>query len=503
MENVLRELSRMGLSKDALIKVSLLLDRTVSGNDKVLLSPIADQLGPNRILEGWDSIFKAKESKLNEVLLDLEMNNRSKYGPRSIAIPWSERSDSVYDSFKLENSDIMRIEHKPKANHRLRPISEVNAKSYIKRSTSAGLPYMVKKGSVLDSGVKLDQTNKWPAVLFTRTQENKKTRTVWGINLDDVLEEMCFYRPILDLQKLLPWRAALRKADDIDEAITNLIRYATLHNLKLVSIDFSNYDNSVKVSGHKWVFDVYFGSLFQKQYSGKLSLLQDRFTNVPLLTPASILSGSHGIPSGSAFTNEVGSVWQHFVAQDFDPSEIKFDQQQGDDGAYATSKPEELKDHFRRYGVEVNDDKSYIANDYIIYLQNLYHQDYVTKDKENQDIIRGIYPTYRALLRIVYLERFNDISKEENLNGKDYFAIRTLSILENCKYHPLFEDFVFYVMSLDKYSLNASDSGIDAYVRYREKLEGKDVRFTEYKRGDSLSIKDFEAYKIVKSKQNV
>jgi hypothetical protein len=58
-------------------------------------------------------------------------------------------------------------------------------------------------------------------------------------------------------------------------------------------------------------------------------------------------------------------------------------------------------------------------------------------------------------------------------------------------------------MSLDKYSLDASDSGIDAYVRYRERLEGKDVRFTEYKRGDSLSIKDFEAYKIVKSKQNV
>jgi hypothetical protein len=84
MENVLRELSRMGLSKDALIKVSLLLDRTVSGNDKVLLSPIADQLGPNRILEGWDSIFKAKESKLNEVLLDLEMNNRSKYGPSQL-----------------------------------------------------------------------------------------------------------------------------------------------------------------------------------------------------------------------------------------------------------------------------------------------------------------------------------------------------------------------------------------------------------------------------------
>jgi len=496
--NVLRELSQMGVKQDALNKVSLLLDRIVSGNSTILVAPIGIQVSPDKILKGWDSIFESNLSKMNDVLLDLEYQNRSKYGPRSIAIPWSERKDSVIDSFKSEEPDITRIAYKPIPYKRLTPISEASAKKYIKRSTNAGLPYMVKKGKVLDSNVILDQTNYWPAVLFTRTQENKKTRTVWGINLDDVLEEMTFYRPILNHQKKLLWRAALRKADDIDEAITKLIQYATLHSLKLLSIDFSNYDNSVKVSGHEWVFNEYFASLFQTQFSNILSEMRYRFTTVPLLTPYKIMKGNHGIPSGSAFTNEVGSVWQHFVAQDFNSTEIKFDQQQGDDGAYATSDPEGLKDHFRNYGVEVNDEKSYIADNWVIYLQNLYHQDYVEKDKLNQDIIRGIYPTYRALLRIVYLERFNDISKEDNLTGKDYFAIRSLSILENCKHHPLFEDLVSYVWKLDKFSLDTSDQGLDAYVRFREKQDGKDIRFTEYKRGDSLSIKDFESYKLVK-----
>jgi len=496
--NVLRELSQMGVKQDALNKVSLLLYRIITGDSTILVAPIGSQVSPEKILEGWDTIFEANLTKMNDVLLVLEANNRSKYGPRSIAVPWSERKDSVIDSFESEKPGITRIAYKPIPYNRLMPISEVSAKKYIKRATNAGLPYMVKKGKVLDSNLILDQTNFWPAVLFTRTQENKKTRTVWGINLDDVLEEMTFYRPILNYQKILPWRAALRKANDIDEAITKLIQYATLHGLKLLSIDFSNYDNSVKESGHKWVFNEYFASLFQSQFSGILSDLRYRFTTVPLLTPYQIMKGNHGIPSGSAFTNEVGSVWQHFVAQDFNSTEIKFDQQQGDDGAYATSDPEGLKDHFRNYGVEVNDEKSYIADNWVIYLQNLYHQDYVEKDKLNQDIIRGIYPTYRALLRIVYLERFNDISKEDNLTGKDYFAIRSLSILENCKHHPLFEDLVSYVWKLDKFSLDTSDQGLDAYVRFREKQDGKDIRFTEYKRGDSLSIKDFESYKLVK-----
>jgi len=494
---VLRELSQMGLKQDALTKVSLLLGRIVSGNDNVLIAPFAEKAGPENILKGWDKIFQANLSKINDVLLGIEENNRSKYGPRSIAVPWSERKDSVFDSFKDE-ANISKIAYQPIPFNRLLPLSEENAKKYIKRSTSAGLPYMVKKGKVLDSNVQLNQTNVWPAVLFTRTQENKKTRTVWGINLDDVLEEMRFYRPILTYQKVLPWRAALRKADDIDEAITKLILYATKRNLYLLSIDFSNYDNSVKVSGHEWVFNVYFRSLFQKQYSSILSALQYRFTTVPLLTPYEILKGNHGIPSGSAFTNEVGSVWQHFVAQDYSTEEIQFDQQQGDDGAYAVSDPESFKDHFRKYGVDVNDDKSYISQDYVVYLQNLYHRDYVIKDELNQDIIRGIYSTYRALLRIVYLERFTDISKEDNLSGKDYFAIRTLSILETCKHHPLFEDLCIYVRSLDKYSLDVSDQGISAYVKYREKQEGKDIKFTEYKRGDSIGIKEFESYKIVK-----
>jgi len=499
---VLRKLKRMGLTHEALERVSLLLDKIVTGNDKVLLSPIAERIMPEDILKGWDTIFTANLSKMNDILLEMETQNRSKFGPRSISIPWKDRRDSLYSSYEREEPFSRKIEYNPIANRRLRPLSEENAKKYIKRSTNACLPTLLKKGRVLDAGFVVNQLFYWPALLFTRTQENLKTRNVWGISLDDILYEMRFYRPILEHQRDLSWRAALRKADDIDKAITKLIQYATERNYDLLSIDFTNYDNSVKESGHKWVFNAYFASLFQESYKVDFNRLRRNFTEVGIVTPDGILSGPHGIPSGSAFTNEVGSVWQHFAAHEYnwfmDEEIVQFDQQQGDDGAYAVEDAEDFKMFFNEFGVQVNKSKSYVSKDFIVYLQNLYHLDYITKDEQDQDIIRGIYPTYRALLRIVYLERFTDISIVPKLQGKDYFSIRTLQILETCKHHPLFEDLCLYVKELDKFSLDVSDQGISAYVKLREIQEGKDVRFTEYKRGDSSNITDFESYKLIK-----
>jgi hypothetical protein len=498
----LRKLENMGLSPDAIKRVSLLLGNIVKGNDVVLVSPIAKQKSPEDILSGWDSIFNSNLSKMNDILLELESSNRSKFGPRSLAAPWNDRKESLYSSYEYEEPFIRKIEYKVNPLKRLRPLSEENAKKYIKKSTNAGLPTMLKKGTVLSSDEVLDQPFYWPAVLFTRTQENYKTRNVWGFSLDDILYEMRFYRPILEYQRNLDWRAALRKANDIDLAITKLIQYAKERDYDLLSIDFSNYDNSVKESGHTWVFMSYFASLFQDSFTKDFLLLRKNFSNVGIVTPDGILKGPHGIPSGSAFTNEVGSVWQHFVAQDYNifigREIIQHDQQQGDDGAYAVEDAEDFKQFFSIHGVKINDEKSFVDKNFIVYLQNLYHLDYVTKDDQNQDIIRGIYPTYRALLRIVYLERFTDISVVDELKGSDYFALRTLQILETCKHHPLFEELCLYVKELDKFSLDVSDQGISAFVKLREIQEGKDVKFTEYKRGDSTNIKDFASYKLIK-----
>jgi len=489
---VRRDLVDLNVSYDALNKLSRLLDRTDNGVSDVLLSPIGNNTDPEAILKGWDSIFNSNRDKLNDILLELEENNRSKYGPRSIAVPWSERRDTVLESFAPDKGKM--IESQAVSNGRLRPISLDKAATFIKPQTNAGLPTMMSKGKVLNDTVNnLDKqlSKNYPSVPFTRTQENNKTRLVWGYPLANVLDEMRFYRPILEYQRKVPWRAALNTADEIDSAITKLINHARSEGKSLVSIDFSNFDSSVKRKLQDYAFKVYFPSLFQNQYHPEIALHGERFNTIGLITPDRVISGPHGIPSGSAYTNEVGSVVQYGISKEFN-EDLLYSQVQGDDGAYATFDPEGFKDHFRSYGLEVNDDKSYISDNFVVYLQNLYHSDY-----EEDGLIRGIYPTYRALLRIVYQERFNDFSKD-NIGGRDYYAIRTLSILENVKAHPLFRELVNYVVGLDKYNLAVSDQGLSSYIKMREKQDGKDIRSTEYRRGDGFGIKSFESYKIAR-----
>jgi hypothetical protein len=246
----------------------------------------------------------------------------------------------------------------------------------------------------------------------------------------------------------------------------------------------------VKTTLQKAAFD-YFKSLYQVNYHDDLDKIYTRFNTIGLVTPDGVFDGPHGVPSGSTFTNEVDSVAQYLIATEYGLSSDNFDIQ-GDDGAYVVSDPDSLKDYFRKHNLVVNDEKSYISKDYLVYLQNLFHKDY-----ERDGIIGGIYPTYRALNRILYLERFTDL-EEDDLKGQDYFSIRTISILENCKFHPLFKDLVKYVASLDKYGLAYSNSGLAKYAQRISQSSGVAGIFKYRYEDDPKGLSNFETVKILR-----
>ena len=150
--------------------------------------------------------------------------------------------------------------------NKLRPLSIEKASLLLKNSTNSGLPWYTKKGDIkqtLVSNFKYYLDRQDPCVLFTRTQEQGKTRNVWGYPSADTLNEMRYYAPLLDYQKKLSWRAALNDPHTVDRGITNLINNAMLSGKKLVSIDFSAYDASVSKELQSAAFD-YIKSLFQK-----------------------------------------------------------------------------------------------------------------------------------------------------------------------------------------------------------------------------------------------
>jgi len=470
--------------------------RIETGSSDIFTNPILNDMSADDVLSGWDNIFRSSE-KINKPLMELETSNRSKFGPRSIAIPWMERKESVESYFGLSSLGDDLSAPVPILN-RLRPLDIGTASLYLKNNSNSGLPFYMKKKNVKSTVLSEDVFRKLiarrdPCVLFTRTQENKKTRTVWGYPIADTLREMQFYRPILDIQKRLGWRAALSTPEVVDRGVTDIINTALKQNLEILSIDFSSYDASVKSGLQKSAWS-YIKQMYQSKYHAEIDDIADRFLRIGLITPDGIMSGPHGVPSGSTFTNEIDSIVQYLVAYRCrDILHIDKCQIQGDDGLYIVSDPVRVSEHFKNYGLSVNMDKSIVAKDHAIYLQSLFHNDY----RDSTGLISGIYPTYRALTRIMFLERFEDFEKDD-ISGKDYFAIRTISILENCKHHPLFRELVLYVLSLDKYKLQVSEQGLLNYVKRLNDQEGKDVSFKEWSYGEDVrGIKAFETYKII------
>lgn len=452
-------LRSLNISDDVVRRLSLHLDRIVTGSDEVFLTPIGKDNDPSVVLSNFDKLFENNIALMNKDLINLELSNKSKYGPRSISKPWVDRKKSLTEYYKSVSTNSPSVQKLESGS--LRPISIDSGIKLLKNNTNSGLPYYTRKSKVKeklkDKFVYLLE-QKYPCILFTRTQEGNKTRNVWGYPIADTLNELLYYSPLLDYQRRLGWRSALLGPELVDRSVTSLISNADKLGRKLLSVDFSAYDSSVNSNLQLNAFN-YISSLFQSQFSEDINELFVRFNSIGIITPHGIMNGKHGVPSGSTFTNEVDSIVQYIIAREILPDNMM--QIQGDDGAYSVeeSNIQPLFDSFKHYGLNINVDKSYISDSFLIYLQKLYHKEYL-KD----GLIGGIYPVYRALCRIIFQERYSDF-EDYDIKGKDYYSIRTISILENCKYHPLFPELVKFVYKLDKYSLSYTQQAKANYFR--------------------------------------
>lgn len=482
------------LDVDDSVKAKLIqnLRGTVEGSDVVVVTPLGKNNDPNSLLSGWDKVFHDNVSRMNSTLLEIEESNRGKYGPRSIQKPWKERKESLEAYFR--NQTATPVSSSVSLGNKLRPLSVSNATQLLKNSTNSGLPWYTRKSDIKEDLMSdfeyyLDRQD--PCVLFTRTQEQGKTRNVWGYPSADTLNEMRFYAPLLDYQKKLSWRAALNSPDSVDRGVTNLVNNAMINGQKLVSIDFSSYDASVGKELQKVSFE-YVKSLFQPGFAEEIEYIAHRFNTIGIVTPDGIWQGPHGVPSGSTFTNEVDSLAQFSVISNLGTVDESTMQIQGDDGAYAVwaDSLENTFKGFEQHGLKVNEEKSITADDHVVYLQKLYHNDYRLSD----GLIGGIYSTYRALSRLVYQERWSNFV-DEGISGEDYYSLRAISILENCKYHPLFEELVKYVVEIDDKNLRFTENGLRSYIRMQQK-DGTVGNITN-QYGDKGNIKSFASYKLI------
>lgn len=481
------------LTIDEIRKLSIILNSLTNGKDQVLITPVGERVGPDILFDEWMKIFDSNRDEMNDALIEMEESQISKYGPRSIAKPYRDIESTVLSSFTPATHQCEHLSSLPSRSSdsgKLRPLDLQNSLRYLKRNTNSGLPKLVKKGKALDEfSIKefnSEYEENFPCVPFIRTQENEKTRLVQGYPMSDIIDEVRYFRPLFQYYRKLPCYAAMNGPEQVNAAMTKLLSEAIRLGQSCVSGDIEHFDVDFKVPLQTKCFDE-MAWLLQPIYRSKFKSVGERFGTKGLILPDYVIEGPHGIPSGSQFTNLVGSIGNRKVLAQ--PLELM--QALGDDFVTISHNPDEIFTRYNNCGLSLNRDKTGVHDNFFVYLQNLFHPDYMEEGE-----IKGVYPTIRALNRLVYPEGFSDFNAF-NLNGRDYFAIRSLSILENCKYHPLFEKFVRFWLKYDKYKTPSQQSVIE-YAKMFNETTGSLGTMNQYG-SDVRSLTSWRSYQIALS----
>jgi hypothetical protein len=489
-------LKKLGLTDLVIERLANHLGKLLVGSKEVYLTPLAKKAIPIEVYVDWSDILHANKHKMNSDLLELEDANESKFGPRSKSQPWHERVASLSASYSCQDENhIPRFHHSPGDGTNC-CVSLNEAVQKAKLNTSSGLPFLTKKAKALVETVEnfnklLDRRD--PGMVYTRTAEKGKTRNTIGYPFVDTLLEAMFYIPYLEVERLLYYRAALVSPHLVAQRMTEIIQSAIATDRIIYSVDFKGFDASVLYQYIILAFED-IKSCFAPSFHEYIDYICERMYTIELVTPGRVFRGKHGIPSGSGWTNAIDSKIQIGIAllNSF-ISELEC-QVQGDDGVYIMLKEqiEQFVSTFTYAGLKLEKSKSKISTNCAVFCQQLYHIDYI----DEEGVINGIYPTWRAINRLLYMERFVNF-KSLGLQGKDYFGIRSLTILENCRYHPLFEELVRYVLSKEKFSMDVSNDGLERYCELCNIDPSGYSRVNQQYGSSVVGIRDFESYKLI------
>nr|AVX53283.1 RNA-dependent RNA polymerase [Marmot picobirnavirus] len=445
------------------------------------------------ILAGWEPTVKRLATEWPS-LLEFENDLRAKVGPMSIMKPLAARLDDIesyYSSILLESVPISDAAiaattewFSPILGLRLRSVSKTL--EAMKKSTNSGLPQFEKRRLVADwvkdttafqymthtyirENLGVHEIMETAAILGWRGQEggpskdDVKQRVVWMFPFAVNLQELRVYQPLIaacQKHNLVP---AWISMESVDSEITKLFDTKGKDDL-IIATDFSKFDQHFNQDMQNCSY-----AILRRILSGKvrkhtpheaMEWLDKVFPikyNIPLMVQRNaVFYGPHGMGSGSGGTNADETLahraLQYEVAlnhgQILNPHSMCL----GDDGilSYPGITVDDVVQAYSSHGQVMNTDKQYASKLDTTYLRRWHHTDY-----RIDGVCVGVYSTYRALGRLAEQERYYD----PEVWGPKAVALRQLSILENCKYHPLREEFVDYCMKGDKYRLGLDIPG--------------------------------------------
>ena len=480
------------------------------GQPDVFRTPFYKGRSLPSLLKEWDTHLVSIQDKFPE-LYEYESDLGKKVGPMSVMKPLKDRMkdiDSYYDSILLESKPVSEQairsacrEWADVAGIRIR--GQKSTVDNMKKSTNSGSPFFTKRRTVVNdtvpcvittSGTKVSQFlpgGDWEAcaVLGWRGQEggpsaeDVKQRVVWMFPFAVNVAELQLYQPLIKAMQSgrTPHVPAWVSMEEVDRAITRMFDTKGQNDL-VICTDFSKFDQHfnerMQESAAKCIRFLFNGDSDLEQWMSQVFPIK---YVIPLAYDWNkIRHGKHGMGSGSGGTNADETLahrcLQHEAAISSNQVLNPNSQCLGDDGVltYPGITVEDVMQAYSSHGLEMNESKQYASTHDCIYLRRWHSKDYRV-----DNVCVGVYSTNRALGRLCEQERYYD----PELWGSKMVALRQLSILENCKYHPLKEEFVDFCMKGDKYRLGLDIPGFfDNLERYAKEATDYMPDFLGYTR---------------------
>lgn len=489
------------------------LESLLVGKSATPRSWLYEQIPAEEVLGLWKQRLQALEtgSNFEQEVFQFDTSQEAKWGPQGEVAPIRELMPMVEKTFEASPAaeafgtreweaakDEVRRLLNAAGIRKLRPASyqhvvdDMRARDTLESNSGWPLFTRRNKPEVVRSSIIDAENGDWkeyPAIALFRNY-NLKTRLVWMFPMSANLVEGSYFQVLQSqmikhgFEFLAPWIGF--------EAVRAIIGERYDDGEFIAASDFSSTDEHFRLAASLEVFDV-LQDCFQQQYRAGLRDSLVHMHNIPLVvSPTEKLVGEHGVSSGSNWTNFVETIFDWIFAKYV---ELKLLGRMSYNGLYAIGDDmswssrvynEKFSDDLERLGENVGQlvkaDKTTNAENRVKSLQRLFQRGYSRPDGQ----IRAVYSTIRALKSSVYPERFH---KPKDWSS-DMFCTRQYMILENCVDHPLFEEFVKFVVKGQKDLIpfsHKSKSDLDRILRKSKLLPGLNPTYNQEKRDQSFA----------------
>ena len=300
------------------------------------------------------------------------------------------------------------------------------------------------------------QSNRWeklPMILGSRSQRGSE-RFIFMAPYSLNLVEKSYLYPLMDHIRKIghPFFSAWEGFSQVELGFKSQNFFSEDH--VYVRQDFTKMDKHVNATQMTIVL-IICKTFFQLDYTFKFGELLLHILKIPVLISLDkLVTGTHGMPSGSGMTNFAESLITLYLIlryRDAGIDVVAF-QGLGDDSVFAIRRngmsDEEILDVMQAISAEIgqviNPEKQGIDEHTTVYLQRFF-DDRIP----NQGMVLGMYPSVLALNTAIYPERYHDPRKW----SKEMEILRWIMILENCKNLPYFRKLIQFFIEGDKFKL--------------------------------------------------